>query len=344
MNFKIAKKYTYFDSAKSSGIYKELFEWRKNHDRMLLEKGSQFRSDKEDFIDEIRNGVGNFFYTNKADVYLTQSFSVGFKSLLNILDSNLKFLLIENDYPSILEQVKTCGFDYALIKNNNKLEETILIGIENYKPQVLVLTIVQYINGFLIDINFLKKLKKKCPQLLIIADGTQFCGTKDFNFEKSPFDVLISSGYKWLYSGYGNGFILLKKKIVQNFLSRDLKNWSDESFSLAFEPGNIDTLNFGSLLFSIKKISGFGISNIENRLTSLSNYAKNKFIENGLLETKVLHRKEHSNIFNLKGGKSLYNKLIKNKIICSQRGNGIRVSFSFYNQEKEIDFLLTFFN
>jgi selenocysteine lyase/cysteine desulfurase len=76
----------------------------------------------------------------------------------------------------------------------------------------------------------------------------------------------------------------------------------------------------------------------------LSNYAKNKFIEKGLLETKVLHRKEHSNIFNLKGGKSLYNKLIKNKIICSKRGNGIRVSFSFYNQEKEIDFLLTFFN
>ena len=79
------------------------------------------------------------------------------------------------------------------------------------------MTIVQYINGFLIDINFLKKLKKKCPQLLIIADGTQFCGTKDLNFEKSPFDVLISSGYKWLYSGYGNGFILLKKKLFRIF-------------------------------------------------------------------------------------------------------------------------------
>lgn len=141
MNFKIAKKYTYFDSARSSGIYEELFEWRKNHDRLLLEKGSQFRSSQEDFIEEIRNGVGIFFSTNKWNVYLTQSFSVGFKSLLNILDSNLKFLLIENDYPSILEQVKTFGLDYDLIENNNKLEETILIGLENYKPQVLVFTI-----------------------------------------------------------------------------------------------------------------------------------------------------------------------------------------------------------
>ena len=51
-----------------------------------------------------------------------------------------------------------------------------------------------------------------------------------------------------------------------------------------------------------------------------------------------------SSIFNLKGGDSLYNKLIANNIICSRRGSGIRVSFNFYNKKKEIDYLLTFFN
>lgn len=344
MNFPISKKYTYFDSAKSSGIYEELLNWRKEHDNMLLKNGSQLRLKHDAFIDSLRSGLGRFFYTNKNNVYLTQSFSIGLKSLLNILNPNLKLLLIKNDYPSILEQVKSNGFEYNFIGNKENLEKSILQGIEIYSPKVLILTLVQYINGLLIDLDFLKNLKKQHPNLLIIADGTQFCGTRDFNFDNSGLDVLISSGYKWMFSGFGNGFLLIKKNSIKQFLNKNSKKLGELSFSLAFEPGNIDTLNFGSLLFSINKISGYGISKIEKRLKYLSIYAKKKFIDKNLLEAHIAVRNDHSNIFNLKGGNFLYKKLIENKIICSRRGNGIRVSFNFYNKKKEIDFLLTFFN
>tara|TARA_B100000768_G_scaffold112832_1_gene104500 strand:+ start:5656 stop:6696 length:1041 start_codon:yes stop_codon:yes gene_type:complete len=344
MNFPISEQYIYFDSAKSSGMYEELLNWRKEHDNILLEKGSQSRLNHDTFMNNLRSGIGNFFYTNKNNVYLTQSFSIGLKSLLNILNPNLKLLLINNDYPSIIEQVKSNGFKYNFVENKENLEKSILTGLETYNPQVLILTLVQYINGLLIDLDFLKNLKKLHPNLLIIADGTQFCGTRDFNFDNSGLDVLISSGYKWMFSGFGNGFLLIKKNILKQFLNKNSKNLGESSFSLAFEPGNIDTLNFGSLLFSINKISNYGISKIEKRLKCLSIYAKKKFIDKNLLESHLVIRNDHSNIFNLKGGDLLYKKLIDNKIICSRRGDGIRVSFNFYNKKKEIDFLLTFFN
>ena len=114
MNFSVSDEYIYFDSAKSSGMYKELLSWRTNHDKLLLEKGSQFRSNHKSFIDELRTGLGNFFHTQKTNVYLTQSFSIGFKSLLNILDPNLKFLLVKEDYPSIFEQVKSMVFNMII--------------------------------------------------------------------------------------------------------------------------------------------------------------------------------------------------------------------------------------
>lgn len=344
MNFSVSDEYIYFDSAKSSGIYSELLNWRTNHDKLLLENGSQFRSNHKSFIDELRTGLGIFFHIQKTNVYLTQSFSIGFKSLLNILDPNLKFLLVKEDYPSIFEQVKSNGFQYDYVENTYELEKTILKGIDQYKSQVLVLTIVQYISGLFMDLNFFKQLKKTHPGLLIIADGTQFCGTKDFNFQNSGIDVLISSGYKWLFSGYGNGFVLIKNNFVKGFLNDISKKNAEESFSLAFEPGNIDTLSFGSLLYSLNKISDYGILKIENRLKHLSNYAMEKFIKKNLLDDQITKRKQHSNIFNLKGGEFLYRKLLQNNIICSRRGNGIRVSFNFYNTEEEIDFLLTFFN
>ena len=174
-------------------------------------------------------------------------------------------------------------------------------------------------------------------------DGTQFCGTKSFDFSSSDIDVLISSGYKWLFSGYGNGFVLIKKNFIDDFLKNNDRNNTEEFLYRTFEPGNLDTLSFGSLLFSINKISDYGIDKIESRINFLSDYAKKKFIDYDLLDFQVKNRVNHSNIFNLKANDSLYQKLINNQIICSRRGSGIRVSFNFYNKEKEIDSLLKFF-
>ena len=78
----------------------------------------------------MRSGLGSFFYTNRNNVYLTQSFSIGLKSLLNILKPNLKLLLIKNDYPSILEQVKSNGFEYNFVDSKRNLENSILKGIK----------------------------------------------------------------------------------------------------------------------------------------------------------------------------------------------------------------------
>ena len=61
MNFPISEQNIYFDSAKSSRLYKELLAWRKEHDNMLHEKGSQSRLNHDTFIDNLRYGIGNFF-------------------------------------------------------------------------------------------------------------------------------------------------------------------------------------------------------------------------------------------------------------------------------------------
>jgi selenocysteine lyase/cysteine desulfurase len=230
------------------------------------------------------------------------------------------------------------GFKHFFVENSYDLEEQILNGIQKHKHNVLVLSIVQYINGTLIDLEFIKKIKSLFPNLLIISDGTQYCGTKEFDFNNSKIDILISSCYKWLLVGYGNSFIILRNNLIKDFL-----NNNKISLNQILEPGHYDTLNFGSLLFSLKKISEYGLSNIEKSINELSFYAKKKFIYIGLLDDQTSKRVNHSNIFNLKGDNLLYNNLIENKVICSLRGGGIRISLNFYNKKEEVDYLLTFF-
>ena len=38
----------------------------------------------------------------------------------------------------------------------------------------------------------------------------------NLTFNNSPFEVLISSGYKWMLSGYGVAFLLVKKDFYKN--------------------------------------------------------------------------------------------------------------------------------
>ena len=108
-----------------------------------------------------------------------------------------------------------------------------------------------------------------------------------------------------------------------------------------FEPGHHDTLNFGSLLFSLKKISTYGIDKIEKKINSLSLYTLEKLKIKKLLTSKIIKRASHSNIFNIRGDEKLYQHLLENNIVCSQRGDGIRISINFYNTKNEIDYFLS---
>ena len=56
---------------------------------------------------------------------------------------------------------------------------------------------------------------------------------------------------------------------------------------------------------------------------------------------KLKVRKSHSTIFNLKDSDDkLFKHLVNNKMICSKRGKGVRVSFNFFNTKSDIKKLI----
>ena len=88
-------------------------------------------------------------------------------------------------------------------------------------------------------------------------------------------------------------------------------------------------------------MSDLGLDEIEKKINSLSLYTFEKLKSKGLLTPKIHKRLTHSNIFNIKGDEKLYQQLLSNNVICSQRGEGIRISINFYNTKEEIDFFLS---
>lgn len=344
--FPIFGEYIYANTASSGLIHESVIEWRRQHDIDFLNGASMFRMANANTIGETRAAVGTFFGCDVENVALVQNFSLGLNMLLEGMDKNLKVLLLENDYPSVNWSFENRGFPISYCKIDVDLEENIRSKIEAGQIAILALSLVQWVNGIKVDIGFLSRLKKDFPDLFIIADGTQFCGTSEFDFASSAIDVLGTSSYKWLLSGYGNGFFLFKDRVKEfsrvetigfNAAGANQYNQYKIRFAKHFEPGHLDTLNFGTLKQALGFMTAIGKQEITQQLKVLSDKGKKEFSALGLLEDAVVSRKEHSTIFNIKGDDGLFQHLTDNKVLCSQRGIGIRFSFHFYNTIDDIE-------
>jgi len=348
LSFPILKAYTYLNTANSGILSTNIAEWRSKHDEAFISGGSIFRMESLPMISDLRNNISRLFGSKPNNTYLVQNFSVGFNTLLAGLDKNHRFLLLEEEYPSVSYPVTSMGFDYHSIGIDKNLEDNIIQAIDTFKPTILAFSMVQYISGLRMDDDFIQKIKSTYPDLLLIGDGTQFLGTLNFNFEKSGLDALIGSGYKWLLGGYGNGYALLsdqmkdaiyhKNKLAELPTAPFLKG--KDHLSMCFEPGHLDTLNFGTLNESLNYLGAIGFEAIEKTIQALSNKARLELNSRGLIPDWTMERKYQSTIMSMPLDQKTVSQLAEAKILCSPRGTGTRISFHFYNTEEDLNQLL----
>ena len=344
--FPVFNQYIYANTAAFGLLSEPLLEWRQEHDLDYLIGGSKLKIESLGLISQTKQTVGDFFGSKKENVALVPNFSFGLNTLLEGLDKKNKVLLLAGDYPSVNWPFESRSFTISYVKIDEHLEDHIFQKIKTDNISVLALSLVQWLDGIKIDLDFLKLLKETCPELIIVADGTQFCGAFDINFEASGIDILGASAYKWLLAGTGNGFMLLKEGIKHRFslktigfnsANANLDEKENIQFSKLFEPGHLDSTSFGSLKFSLEVLSKIGMATIETYNKTLSIKAKKIFENMGLLTNAVVQRREHSTIFNIKGHDALFRYLSDNNVVCSQRGGGIRLSFHLYNTENDVD-------
>ena len=134
--------------------------------------------------------------------------------------------LIQEEYPSLVKAFEEGDFNIHKIPMQPEIEVAIEKRLAKGDIDILALSIVQYASGLFIDIEFLKDLKERYPNLIIVGDGTQFLGAHHFNFDTSPFDVVAASGYKWLLAGFGNGVLLISEAYIDMIRKKPLALFS----------------------------------------------------------------------------------------------------------------------
>ncbi len=349
--YPILENYTYLNTANHGLISQDLIDYRINIMNEMRDNASNYTNKRNVFIDEVRETIARFLNARFENTAVIPNFSTGFNILMEGIDKNAKFLLLEGDYPSVNWSVETRGFDcvYATIDHN--LENHILKACEEHQPDFFCFSVIQYISGIKIDLEFVKKLKRQFPSMILIGDLTQYVGCEEFRFRESGLDIILASCYKWLNAGDGNAFICVKDEVKEVIKPsrigyRSTRNIMDviPEFIDRFEPGHQDMTAFGSLKFAMETVEEIGFDHIQKELNHWSKLVKSEFTKRGLLNENVVQREKHSTIFNINGDQKLYEKLRDHHIITSLRGDGLRVSFSYFNNQKDLDQLLFHLN
>ncbi|KGE14075.1 aminotransferase class V-fold PLP-dependent enzyme [Sphingobacterium deserti] len=347
-HFDIPPAITYLNTPGNGLVPRSVHDWRAQREEDFFEPSSLLRDQQGELIQSVREIIGNTFDANSQQVFCTPNFSFGYSTLLDRLPADMKFLLLDEDYPSLNYPVVNRRFAHQKVAIDQNLEANIWQAFKQFKPDVFVLSIVQYVSGIKIDLNFIKELKHAFPNVYIIGDGTQYLGTEPFSFHTSGFDAIGGSGYKWLMSGFGNGFLMLSDHFM-NYLHKDINQiprpqeamWEQKSIvQTFFEPGHQDTLSHGTLGQSLCFLERLGLDKVREHVETLSRIAHEELAARNLLLADVSARTIRSGLINIQVSQTCYQPLMDAGIMCFPRGSGIRIGLHLYNTEEDIQCLL----
>lgn len=330
-HFPILDKCVYLNTAYVGLPSTGLMDYRTSYDKNYLTEADHFKIKGYERLESQRQTLSSFIGSQYPNTFITPNFSVGFRLFLDFLPSDTRFLILKEDYPSLETAIRERGFSVEQVPMGPHVEEVIATALQEGKFDVLAVSVVQYTNGVYLNQQALVNIKKRFPNILILADGTQFLGAELFTFDASPFDLIAASGYKWFLAGFGNGLVTVNSRFI------DYCQTSFETIAAKVYAGHFDFLGAASLAFAVRQLEAWNFPRLVEQKNQTTTYLKKGLEKRELLSPMVQKRKDHAAIFNIAATEDFYQQLLVAGVRCSYRAQGVRISVHFYNTTEDID-------
>jgi cysteine desulfurase/selenocysteine lyase len=240
---------------------------------------------------------------------------------------------------------------------DNRILVKDIAALLDERTRLVALSFVEFGTGFRNDLRAIGQLCRE-RGVYFCVDGIQGLGALDLKVTQSSIDFLATGAAKWLMGPIGAGFLYCRRALIEKLVPIRVGWWGvvdrDDFFrydsplredARRFEEGSLNFLGIHGLGASLELLLEVGISQIEERVLSLTDYLIVGLQERGYnITTPIASPQERSGIVCFSHPQhaldDLEQRLRKAKVIISKRGQVIRVSPHFYNDETDIDQLL----
>ena len=291
------------------------------------------------------------FLKNTSEALSVVAYGLNWNSGDNIVTSNQEFPSNRIVWQSLSN--KNVDLIEVDLYSSSSPEDAIINNCNN-NTRLVSISSVQYASGLRMD---LEKLGTFCREknILFCIDAIQSIGALEFDVEKYQADFVMADAHKWMLSPEGIALFycredkreLLKLNqygwhMIENHMDYTTKKWDVANSARRFECGSPNMLGIHALNASLSLLLEIGMENIENRLLSNTRYLVDQLM--ALSHISILSSMEdqrYAGIVTFKHDEAnqsdLYSYLMKNNVICAERGGGIRFSPHFYTDKATMD-------
>jgi len=289
------------------------------------------------------------------DIALLKNTSEGLSVIAYGMDWQVgdNVVISNQEFPSnriVWQSLKSQGVEVRMADIACDDPEGALLTCCDAHTRLLSISSVQYGTGLRMD---LQRLGEACQKhdVFFCVDAIQSLGALNIDVQAIHADAVIADAHKWLLGPEGLAVFYIsptwrgKLKLhqfgwhmVENIGDFDATSWRATTTARRFEAGSPNMLGIHALHASLALLLEVGIHNIERMVLERASALIDMVLEDDALELLspsqwnrcsgiVTFRFQH---LNQQQHIELYQRLMKQRVICAYRAGGIRFSPHFY--------------
>ena len=316
--------------------------------------------------EEARAAFGKLINTSAENIAFIPAASYGIATLLR----NIKFkrgqniVLPAEEFPSNVNELRHLSQSEGLelrtiarppeLQNISQRWSTDIINAIDNHTALVILTANHWTDGTRFQLAAIAK-KARQKNAILIVDGSQSVGASPMDFDALAPDALLCIGYKFLLGPYTCGFMVLGERFMGTIpLEHNWKNrrHSEDFHRLTdyrddFQPGarrhdfgqHSSSILIPMLKTAIDQLLHWGSKHIADHCSTLFSIVEEELKES---DYAIAPATEHSShLFGIQVNQAqdlteLTNKLARQQVYLSTRGNALRVSTHIYNDEQDM--------
>ena len=351
--FPVFKNKIYLNSCSQGALSDAVEAAMHEHIRIWHADGSPWDAWVEQY-ESARKAFAHFIGASPEEVAIVPSASVGISAVSSALDfgKRKKVLMGEFEFPTmgqiwLAQQSRGAQIHFLAAKNGSIPADSYASAIDS-NTLIVPITRICFMNGFRSDVAAVSKLAHQ-HGAYVMLDDYQDCGTRPVNVKALDLDFYVTGALKYLLSPSGIAFLYIRPELIkqltptitgwfgqQNPFAFDVKHFDPATSARRFEAGSPPVPNAYAIPAALSLLESVGTQTIEAHVANLA-----QALQEGARQLKIRTKTPADTrgplvVLQMKDSAAMVKKLADSQVVCSNRMDGLRISFHLYNTMEDV--------
>lgn len=357
--FPVTETSTYLNAAAAGPLSRATAAAATEYYQQMMSDGDTHWDEWLEKREAVRRKVAAFINAEPDEIALTTNTSSGMNVIIDALETHGEVISCDLEFPVSTLPWMNRRIPVHLVKSDRgavALED--IRDAMNVRSGIICVSHVQYSSGVRMDLEALGEMKGGHA---LVVNAAQSAGAFEIDVKRMKVDALSATGHKWMLSGYGSGFVYLSRELMARTTPRAIgwlsvvDPYSDRNNEVHLRHDAAARAELGCPHFagmfalgaSVDLMTSIGMKRIEARVLELNRYLTEQLAAAGhnvlspLFEEKL---RSAETLVQFAEPERVVDGLAAQNIIVTKKPQGIRVATHFFNNEADVDRLVTCLN